>query len=538
MACGTGKTLVALWLSEAMEAQRTLILVPSLSLLAQTLREWRANATRPFEALPVCSDETVRGEDLLVSHTSDLPFPVTTDAGEIATFLRKRGPRVVFSTYHSSPKIAEAFAGGRVPGFDLAIADEAHRVAGSVAKDFGTILDARAIPATRRLFMTATPRYVKCWVRKRAEESDMDVASMDDPEKFGPVLHRLTFGEAIERDLLSDYQVAVVAVDDETVRRVRGARNVRDVRGWGCGRTNARGPDRSRQGDAEVGPAAHRELPQPGGLGSSVRELDAAGRGVDASQPAPEAGAVGGSRIRGMPSGERDVRLDRLRAVGTDERGLLSNARCLAEGVDVPTLDGVAFIDPRRSEVDVVQAVGRAIRKAEDKTVGTVVLPVFVGRGEEAEATIETSAFDHVWQVLNALRSHDEALGEELDALRRELGRKGIYRPPSGKDSLVWARRTSPEFANAFDAPAVEMHHRGWEFWFGLLEQFAEREGHARVAHGHLERGFRLGSWVLAQRRNHSAGSALRTEDTRTRECPGLDVGSAIGPVSQSNTTL
>src|SRR6266542_2126 len=123
MACGTGKTLVALWLAEAMGTQRTLVLVPSLSLLAQTLREWRANASRAFEALPVCSDETVRGEDLLLSHTTDLPFPVTTAAAEIATFFRKRGPRVVFSTYQSSPKIAEAYAEGRVPGLDLVIAD-------------------------------------------------------------------------------------------------------------------------------------------------------------------------------------------------------------------------------------------------------------------------------------------------------------------------------------------------------------------------------------------------------------------------------
>jgi predicted helicase len=170
MACGTGKTLVAFWLAEAMNAQRTLILVPSLSLLAQTLREWRENATGPFEALPVCSDETVRGEDLLVSHTNDLPFPVTTDAGEIAAFLRGRGPRVVFSTYQSSPKIHEALAAGRVPSFDLAIADEAHRIAGSIAQDFGTILDDQAIRADRRLFMTATPRYVKSWVRREAEE--------------------------------------------------------------------------------------------------------------------------------------------------------------------------------------------------------------------------------------------------------------------------------------------------------------------------------------------------------------------------------
>jgi predicted helicase len=364
MACGTGKTLVALWLSEAMDARRTLILVPSLSLLAQTLREWRANANRPFEALPVCSDETVRGEDLLVAHTSDLPFPVTTDAGEIAAFLRKRGPRVVFSTYQSSPKIAEAFAGTMVPGFDLAIADEAHRVAGSVAEDFGTILDARAIHAVHRLFMTATPRYVKSWVRRQAEKADIDVASMDDHDKFGPVLHRLTFGEAIERDLLSDYQVAVVAVDDETVRAFaeRGT-----FVAFGDGIVDA------RTLAAQIGLAKAMRKWNLRRTVSFHSRVDWARRFADSLPEVVEwmparqrpTGSLWGDHVSGgMSSGERDVRLNRLRELGTQERGLLSNARCLAEGVDVPTLDGVAFIDPRRSEVDVVQAVGRAIRKA------------------------------------------------------------------------------------------------------------------------------------------------------------------------------
>ena len=136
------------------------MLVPSLSLLAQTMREWTANASEDFDYLPVCSDDTVADPDAAVSSTSDLGFPVTTDAEDIARFLRRRsGRRVVFSTYQSSPRIAEAYRSGRVPRLDLAIADEAHRCAGRVSSDFATILDAGAIPAKRRLFMTATPRY-------------------------------------------------------------------------------------------------------------------------------------------------------------------------------------------------------------------------------------------------------------------------------------------------------------------------------------------------------------------------------------------
>jgi superfamily II DNA or RNA helicase len=515
MACGTGKTLVALWLAEAMEAQRTLILVPSLSLLAQTLREWRANSTRPFEALPVCSDETVRGEDLLVAHTSDLPFPVTTDAGEIATFLRKRGPRVVFSTYQSSPRIAEAYVGGRVPGFDLAIADEAHRIAGSVAKDFGTILDIRAIPAPRRLFMTATPRYVTSAVRARAEKTETEIASMDDREKFGPVLHQLTFGEAIKRNLLSDYQVAVVAVDDEAAREhavrgtfvTTGSGQVTDARTLAAQIGLAKA---MRKWDLRRTVTFHSRVDWARRFAGSMPEVV----GWMPARQRPK-GTLWGDYVSGtMPSGERDVRLNRLRKLGTGERGLLSNARCLAEGVDVPTLDGVAFIDPRRSEVDVVQAVGRAIRKAEDKTIGTIVLPVFVGKSEDAEGTIETSAFDHVWQVLNALRAHDDALAEELDELRRELGRRGSVSKRPSKIHLIGPTELTPEFSKAFNVRLVERTTGSWEFWFGLLERFVQREEHARVKVGHVEDGFRLGMWVHNQRQ---ARLDRLTPDRRTR---------------------
>ena len=218
MACGTGKTLTALFIREKLAAERTLVLVPSLSLLKQTLNVWRANCSTEFTSLPVCSDVTVaREDDVALEHTSDLGVPVTTDPSEIAAFLRRRsGPQVVFATYQSSPQIAKAFTLGRVPGFDIVVADEAHRCAGPVSSDFGTVLDPVEVKAKRRLFMTATPRYFTGRVLKAAEEAEFEYASMDDEAKFGRVFHRLGFGEAIKRDLLTDYQVAIVGVDDAT----------------------------------------------------------------------------------------------------------------------------------------------------------------------------------------------------------------------------------------------------------------------------------------------------------------------------------
>jgi predicted helicase len=168
MACGTGKTLAAMWIAERLESMRTLVLVPSLSLLAQTLREWTANASRPFEYLAVCSDETVAGTDEFVSHTSELGWPVTTEPELIASFLRCRKRRVVFATYQSSPQIAAAYHDGRVPRLGLVVADEAHRCAGRVGSAFTTILDSEQIKSKHRLFMTATPRLFTPRVRNEA----------------------------------------------------------------------------------------------------------------------------------------------------------------------------------------------------------------------------------------------------------------------------------------------------------------------------------------------------------------------------------
>ena len=196
------------------------MLVPSLSLLAQTLREWTANTEAAFDFLPVCSDETVadprRGRWPTPVNWASRSPPTPSEIADVPA--ARSGPRVVFATYQSSPQIAKAFRLGRVPAFDLVIADEAHRCAGRVSSDFATILDSEAIKARRRLFMTATPRYFTGRVVKEAKEADFEVASMDDEAAFGPVFHRLGFAEAIQRDLLTDYQVAVVGVDDATYR--------------------------------------------------------------------------------------------------------------------------------------------------------------------------------------------------------------------------------------------------------------------------------------------------------------------------------
>jgi superfamily II DNA or RNA helicase len=500
MACGTGKTLAACFLADALKARRVLVLVPSLSLLAQSLREWASAAE--FSYLAVCSDETVAGEDAVVASTSELGIPVTTDPEAITAYLRRRGNgmRVVFATYQSSRRIAESQK-TRTPAFDLVIADEAHRCAGPEAGVFATVLDPKKIKASKRLFMTATPRYYTGRLQKQAREADWEIASMDDESRFGPVLHRLSFAEAIERGLLSDYQVAVVGVSDATYREYaeRGVFVTADGETVMDARTLA-----SQLGLLRA--MANYDLHRLVTFHSRIRSASAFARSLPEvsgwlpSDRRPD-GSLWAEHVSGeMTSGERDSRLNRLRAVAGAQRGVLSNARCLAEGVDVPTLDGVAFIEPRRSQVDVVQAVGRAIRKAEDKDLGTVVIPVFVDKEADPKQALESGEFDRVWQVVKALRAHDEVLAVELDELRRELGRRGTDGGRPGKIHFDLPTGVDERFARAFDTRLVESTTSGWESGFGLLERFAAREGHTRVHMAHVEDGFSLGRWVREQR--------------------------------------
>jgi superfamily II DNA or RNA helicase len=530
MACGTGKTVTALFIREKLAAERTLVLVPSLQLMKQTIGEWRRNKKVDFEFLPVCSDETVSkdDDDMPVSNTSDLGFPVKTDPEEIATFLRRRsGPRVVFATYQSSQEIARAFKLGRVPAFDLAIADEAHRCAAPHSSEFATILENEKIKARRRLFMTATPRIYSARVLRTAKEAGFEFASMDDEVKFGKLFHRLTFHEAIERNLLTSYQVAIIGVDNATYRDWA-------EKGWfitidGKEVTDAR----AVAGQIGLAKAMRRynlrRVITFHSLRKRAKEFAVSLPEVIDWMPARQRpkGKLWTDYVDGTMSADyRHRRLQRLSEVGEGERGLISNARCLTEGIDVPTLDGVAFIDPKRSEIDIAQAVGRAIRLAHGKTTGTIVIPVLVDTDEpNPDVILDDSAFKPVWDVLLALRSHDEDLAQQLDDLRRMLGRlpggsHGTVRlPPNIHVDIPDVRGI--DFARAFDVRLVEQTTASWEFWFGLLQQFVEQSGHARVLRSYRVDGYPLGGWVHWQRHIHAKGTLDRDRQRRLEAVPG-----------------
>ncbi len=545
MACGTGKTYTTLWIKEKLESRSTLVLVPSLSLLSQTLKEWTFAATQPFDVLCVCSDKTVsnRGEDETIHSVADLAFPVTSNVDEIRQFLLGEGDKVVFSTYQSSPLIAEAQAlstqspspmqgegwdGGRgavdiefstptlalplqgggdkpIPPFDLIIADEAHRCSGKAGRDFSTVLDGNLIRANKRLFATATPRTYAANVHKAAEERGVEVFGMDDEAVFGKVFYSLPFPKAIQRGLLTDYRVVIIGVDDPTIAE------------WIKNREIVQ-PKEGEETDAEFLAAQigmlkaikDYDLKRVISFHSRVKRAEEFASDIqdvlswveDQHKPS---GSLWSDFVSGaMPTNKRKQKLDRLKAISENQRGILSNARCLSEGVDVPSLDGVAFIDPKSSQVDIIQAVGRAIRLSTDKKFGTIVLPVFIRQGEDAASSIEASNFKPIWDVLNALKSHDEGLAYELDQLRTEMGRRSgakIRADAFGKIIIDLPVTVDASFGDSLRTYLVEQVTASWSFWFGLLEVFVGENGSARVLQKYVTpEGYKLGGWVSQQR--------------------------------------
>lgn len=434
MACGTGKTLTGLWIHERLKSRRTLLLVPSISLVQQNLREWGRHARKDFDFLVVCSDESVASDrdDPALRYIAELGIDVTTEAKDIAVFLakRRRRPAVVIATYQSSDRVS-AGQGKARKTFDLALCDEAHRLVGDMRGKFATVLDERKIRCRRRLFMTATPRYFTQRARQRAADEDLEVASMDDPATFGPEFHVLKFYDAITAKptpLLTDYRVVVIGVTNaEAARWVEEGKLVRTREG---AETDARTlaaqiglAKAMREYDLRRVITFHRSIRRASRFVDEERR-DSLPAIIETLRPASRpSGKLWARHISGeTPASKRASMLRALAELPAETRGLIANCACLGEGVDVPALDGIAFIDPKGSMVDIIQAVGRVIRLSKDKTIGTVVIPVFVDESADVDHALEQSAFDPVWQVLKALRAHDARLADELDALRTSVG--------------------------------------------------------------------------------------------------------------------
>lgn len=501
MACGSGKTITAQRIHEGFGSQLTLVLLPSLLLVQQTLQSWRKEAVYPFLSLAVCSDASVNGDEP-ITKVAELPFPVTTDPSGIRAFLNLPGKKVIFSSYQSSHKLEEALAEASSI-FELVICDEAHRLAGKVDKSYGTVMRTGAIPSHRYLFMTATPKVFSSRIKRTAEDDDIEINSMDDAAKFGEVIHHFSFSEAIESGTLTDYKVVLMGVDDSMIHDLIENRHLLDLDGSVIEASSLA----AQYGVAKA--MQNYSIPRVISFHSRVAKAAEFARLHPVIHQELRRTTVMAEVISGKDSSaRRRVLLDRLRDLDGFEFGLVGNAKCLTEGVDVPSLDGVAFVDPRSSQVDIVQAVGRAIRRGgPNKKFGYIIVPIFFSGEDLDEERINESQFRPVWEVLNALKSHDSTLEEEINALRRNLA------APSGKPELPsrvildLPISVPISFASQVKTFLLERTSSIWEEWFARLQDFAATNGHCRPKREYTsDEESRLAYWVMKQRHAFNKG--------------------------------
>ena len=467
MACGTGKTFTSLKIAERMAGtgKRVLFLVPSLSLLSQTLTEWTQESATPLHSFAVCSDSDVgkkrtKDDDVVQTFAHELRYPATTEPARLALEMSKRHDgdhmSVVFSTYHSISVISKAQHEYGLAPFDLIICDEAHRTTGATFGDddesnFVKVHDADFIRSGKRLYMTATPRIYGDTAKASAEKDNVALCSMDDEALYGEALYVITFSEAVKRGLLVDYKVIVLAVDAKHISsrlqnlladennqlKVDDAAKI-----IGCWKALSKqdtqedligDPDPMRRAVAfcqviesqkNIKTAKTHKVSSKNIAGMFQAVVEAYQEEGEFEMGSPltcEAAHVDG----GMNASQKEEKLAWLKADAPDNTcRILSNVRCLSEGVDVPALDAVLFLTPRNSQVDVVQSVGRVMRNAPGKKRGYVILPVVIPAGMEAhEALNDNKTYKVVWQVLQALRSHDDrfdAMVNKLDLIGKD----------------------------------------------------------------------------------------------------------------------
>ena len=552
MACGTGKTFTALRIAEAIGAHassvrdtKILFLVPSIALFGQVLRAWCFDAKKPIRPMCVCSDREVsrthtKDDDQNLTMIEELAWPASTDVEQIVHqyYALRQDPRdgmlVVFSTYQSIERVAAAQRElDDELIFDLIICDEAHRTTGVTLKGedesaFVRVHDNDFIRARKRMYMTATPRLYKEADQKRARENEAYLCSMDDTALYGEEFHRLGFGEAVGKKLLSDYKVLILNVEPEDV----SSRMQQVLAGFdevtqkevdtddmakliGCINALSKRSRHDNKLLREVDPQPmHRAVAFCQNIKVSkavAAAFNICGEAYYETLTEQEREGlvhVTAEHVDGsMGAAVRERKLDWLKRTRTDglDCHLLSNVRCLSEGVDVPSLDAVIFLSAKNSQVDVVQSVGRVMRVAEGKKYGYIIIPIVVPSDVNPEEALDNNkTYAVVWDILNALRAHDDRFNAMVNKLElnkqrpntvqiirpgsRMIGRGVAYPIPDEDGALPKVEEERVEYQSALDLRFETLQNvifarmvqkvgskRYWEQWAGDVAKIAEK---------------------------------------------------------------
>ncbi|MFF2527249.1 DEAD/DEAH box helicase [Streptomyces liangshanensis] len=518
-ACGTGKTLMAAHAAlRIAQGGRILVLLPTLDLLRQTLMEWRAEGhTGPTVAVCSLDDDPALWA---------AGVRTTTNYMQLAVW-HSTGPVTVFATYASLPTLARAFEGAygqRLSPFDLAVVDEAHRTSGSMGKAWAAIHDQRVIPVARRLYFTATPRVWKArpdsWeVREGARDRlpEEMACSMDDVQVYGPVLFELGLADAISMGLLARYQILVVEVRDQVVtpERLTGEEGREElVRGQRLGALQAAVMRTAAEHDLNKTITFHHRTVEAEAFSTGLPAM--AARMHEADPERYPADVWSGWLMGEHEAEERVMNLGAFER--TAHRAFISNCKVLGEGVDCPAVDAVALLDPKGSPVDIVQAIGRALRqKPGAGKVASLLVPVFLDPDEDAVEDFKTSAsYRPLVKVLNGLRAHDERAVEML-ALPQEntpngpIQRIGLPPEDGEEESRMLLRFSSPrdpaEIAEWVSLHVIDVERQDWIRGHAAARAYREREGHLRVPLGVSEGSYPLGRWIRRQRAAYAAGT-------------------------------
>jgi superfamily II DNA or RNA helicase len=495
MACGTGKTLVSLWAAEQEAPRSVLVLVPSLTLLKQTLLEWSEQTSwgNQFSYLCVCSDPTVDlKDDALNTDTSEVGFRVDTDPAIVRQFLERETTdiKVVFSTYQSAHVVGEGANG--LPPFDLAIFDEAHK---TIRGASSYAISNENIRIRKRLFLTATPHHID--IHRRDKEGEFRFYSMDDEAIYGPRAHTLSFGAAANKGIICRYKVIVALIDKAVVNDFTRREGITLVDQDEVGARWMANLIAVQKAIEEVD--ANKIISFHSRVRLAQEFASKEPRGVAYHLPDYDVRHVNGEQS----SGDRAQIIEGFKNA---PKAILTNARCLTEGINIPAVDMVAFIDPRQSRIDIAQAVGRAMRKPRGptaKTVGYVVVPVFAGMSDEdsIEDAIKSEKFESVIDVLNSLQEHDEELVDIIREIRERKGEGEPFNPRSLNDKLevIGPRVDLDRLMTSIGVEIADRIGNNWDEMYGRLIAYKREFKHVNVP-AKFESDKQLGVWVAKQR--------------------------------------
>ena len=483
MACGTGKTKTSVWIDMKLKTKHTLVLVPTLNLISQTLQDWSEMYDDKIKIACVCSDRNVSKRNDEQYKVSDIPYPVYSKESDILTFLKGHGKKVVISTYLSADVFEGVFKKSNIKPFDLTIFDEAHKCTGDDSDKLTlSALRNDVVKTKKYLFMTATPRETSETMRTMAEKYNKNLYYMDDEKIYGKRFHVLNFGDAIKKRLLNDYQVVIYGIKEKNLEEFIQKRTLVKIK------KDITSADELASIIGFIHSvntynlskiiSYHTTKDQAKNFAKILHEIN------DSIKPSKRItkNITINSVTSDEPVYEREIKIKNLEKIKPNKDvSILTNARCLTEGIDIPSLDCVSFISPKRSTVDIIQATGRAIRLTKPRGIGTIIVPFFISEddfGEIDEKKLKSN-YRYIFEILGALKEHDNLLSDKINEIRIELGRKKITtRGKLPSNIIINLPSDIPSnFEEKITTMVIEHNSDNWLERYGLLKKYEDEFG-------------------------------------------------------------